>query len=356
MASLAAIPGLTGWGCNRRVCHEDGVLGGGNMRLNHEGEMMRGKSVGWRALSLGAVAAVAVVAVAGYGYAAITATDQVYTGCLQSGTLSNVAIGSAPSKSCAKNAVQISWNQTGPQGERGLQGERGPQGPSGPQGEAGSLSDAPCTRTDGAAGNMTTRVTRDDLLVVSCETASGNQTVPFNDEVAAEAVDRFIGSGTHEVAITPNCSGGFQAGCSGGQAVTPPPTIGFAADNVHAVEVAASPQYNVSGAVSVRTVQPIPVTLSGVQCSLNIDSDLSPVSVKMVWNRYVNEEATPSYIVFQDAFVGLDNDDYSLSGSLVCSAINLPLAAVQGLIQSTLIDQGPLCGAPGPELFMRCEG
>ncbi len=109
---------------------------------------MRGESLfGWRALTLGAVAAVAVVVAVGYGYAAITAADQVYTGCLQSGAISNVAVGTDPLKSCGKNAVQISWNQTGPQGQTGATGAPGATGETGATGAPGGVGSAACPAT-----------------------------------------------------------------------------------------------------------------------------------------------------------------------------------------------------------------
>ena len=75
--------------------------------------------------TIGALAAVAVVVAAGYGYAAVTADNQSYTGCLQNGDMTNVAIGSTPLKACPKNATQIGWNQTGPPGSNGQDGAPG---------------------------------------------------------------------------------------------------------------------------------------------------------------------------------------------------------------------------------------
>jgi hypothetical protein len=72
-----------------------------------------------------ACAAVAVVVAAGYGYAAITATNNTYTGCLVSGSITNVAIGSGPTKPCQKPSQQISWSQTGPPGQDGTNGKDG---------------------------------------------------------------------------------------------------------------------------------------------------------------------------------------------------------------------------------------
>ena len=89
-----------------------------------------------RGMLAAAVAVVAVV-VAGYAYGAATDTSQVYTGCLQNGDLSKVAIGSTPVKACPANAAQISWNQTGPKGDQGIQGLKGDKGDKGDQGAPG---------------------------------------------------------------------------------------------------------------------------------------------------------------------------------------------------------------------------
>ena len=64
-----------------------------------------------RVLAVSALAAVAVVVAAGFGYAAVAAENQTYTGCLQSGALTNIAIGETPFKACPKNATQVSWSQ-----------------------------------------------------------------------------------------------------------------------------------------------------------------------------------------------------------------------------------------------------
>jgi hypothetical protein len=83
-----------------------------------------------RVLAVGALAAVAIVVAAGFGYAAVAADNRTYTGCLQSGTLTNIAIGATPMKACAKNATEISWSQTGPPGTPGTNGINGTNGVS----------------------------------------------------------------------------------------------------------------------------------------------------------------------------------------------------------------------------------
>lgn len=76
--------------------------------------------------------------------ASAQATSAQYTGCLRSGTLMFVAIGTAPLNPCPRGSIQVSWREAGipgPQGPAGLQGipgPAGPQGPEGPQGPVGS--------------------------------------------------------------------------------------------------------------------------------------------------------------------------------------------------------------------------
>ncbi|HET7236347.1 MAG TPA: hypothetical protein VFK59_07935 [Actinomycetota bacterium] len=91
-----------------------------------------------RSLIVTLSALVLAIGALGIGVASGQATGDTYTGCLQpSGKLVKVAIGTEPTSPCKGSAVQISWNQTGPQGSQGAQGQPGPQGPPGADGERG---------------------------------------------------------------------------------------------------------------------------------------------------------------------------------------------------------------------------
>ncbi len=82
-------------------------------------------------------AVIGLVALGGISVANAADGDQQYTGCLKNGTLSNVAIGTAPSAKCPTGADHITWSEQGTQGEPGIQGQPGIQGEQGPQGEQG---------------------------------------------------------------------------------------------------------------------------------------------------------------------------------------------------------------------------
>jgi hypothetical protein len=105
-----------------------------------------------RLAAAGACAVVVLAVAAGYGYAAVTATNNVYTGCLQAGAIVNVAIGGAPQKPCSNNSTQISWSQTGPTGPQGSTGPAGPAGASGPKGDPGLPGAKGDTGAAGATG------------------------------------------------------------------------------------------------------------------------------------------------------------------------------------------------------------
>ena len=80
-------------------------------------------------LVLGVIGGVALAQSAGGG--------DVYTGCLTAeGMISKVSIGTEPAEACAEGETQITWNQTGPQGERGPVGPVGVPGLPGEPGPA----------------------------------------------------------------------------------------------------------------------------------------------------------------------------------------------------------------------------
>jgi hypothetical protein len=69
------------------------------------------------------VVAVGVVAISlgagGYGYAALTSTNNAYTGCLRGGAISKIKIGIKPTSACTTGSTQVSWNQQGQPGTNG---------------------------------------------------------------------------------------------------------------------------------------------------------------------------------------------------------------------------------------------
>ena len=82
------------------------------------------------------------------GGVALATGGSEYTGCLGTGgQIKNVAVGTDPRKPCREPQVQITWNQTGPEGPAGADGTAGAAGGTGATGQQGPAG------VDGAAGS-----------------------------------------------------------------------------------------------------------------------------------------------------------------------------------------------------------
>lgn len=90
-----------------------------------------------------AIAAAALLVLAGVAYATIPDGDGVIHGCYGTSSGSLRVIDSTAGEACNKKETAINWNQTGPDGPagqtgpQGAAGAQGPQGPAGPQGPEG---------------------------------------------------------------------------------------------------------------------------------------------------------------------------------------------------------------------------
>lgn len=72
-----------------------------------------------RSLIVTVCALVLAIGAIGYGVASAQTSGNTYTACLKGGTLSKVAIGTAPANPCQGGATKVSWNETGQQGPPG---------------------------------------------------------------------------------------------------------------------------------------------------------------------------------------------------------------------------------------------
>ena len=156
-----------------------------------------------RVLVAGAVTAIAVVVAAGYGYAAVSADNQTYTGCLQNGDLTAIAIGSTPVKNCPKTATQISWSQTGPAGTPGTNGTNGTDGTNG-------VSVTSATETAGAnCASGGSRFTAANGVTYACNGAKGDQGLPGQG-----------GAPGQSLTASPLAAGASQCNGNGGVAIS----------------------------------------------------------------------------------------------------------------------------------------
>jgi len=124
---------------------------------------------------------------AGYGYAALTATGQTYTGCLSKGLLTSVAVGDAPLTACKKGETKISWNEEGQQGPQGIQGPQGPAGPAGSLSDLGSINGLPCTRAGLAGHAMITAASDTGVAEIGCVVGEPQTLDEYNNTFATAA-------------------------------------------------------------------------------------------------------------------------------------------------------------------------
>jgi Collagen triple helix repeat (20 copies) len=88
---------------------------------------------------------------AGFAYAAIPDASGVINGCV--GGSGHLRVLDATSgETCKDNETALSWNQRGPQGDKGETGERGPAGPQGEPGPAGEKGETGATGPQGDQG------------------------------------------------------------------------------------------------------------------------------------------------------------------------------------------------------------
>lgn len=322
----------------------------------------------------------------------------------------------------------------GPAGETGAKGpmgETGPQGPQGPQGPAGtvsleSLSGTSCTRADGTVGAVTVTVNDDDSISlvcgavatwcethtptvgfhmsVTCDNATrqltftcdagwtdtnddpadgcersiaGLQPVEFSNDSAQALWARLADGSVSTVSVPAGCNASPPVACPGGVAADPLPTITvdhrkFAGDpdrSVVALDVADS-RFDITERFRLRTVQTIPITVSGASCGLDIDTTRgnNPDARVTYRDSVVIDPETGSgadgpTVVGELAVQVLETADYSITpvgpGDFLCYAANLvDPATVSDIARRALtpwiLNRAVLCGAPEPDYFQAC--
>lgn len=293
----------------------------------------------------------------------------------------------------------------GPKGDKGDAGATGPPGPSSLQ----TLEGSPCTRASGADGAISLSVNADDTIVLHCGNApnwcpSHTPTVgphmsvscdestdtlsfvcapgyvdfdrdhsngcevgydPLDDTLeTGQAAARYIlGDGSYDIPIPPTCVGSVTIACPGGQPSATPYTLHVSVSDVNVVPVAGQSAFDASAAFVVTTPAAIPVGVPVVgDCSLAVDTNAgaSPSVRVLARLNLVNREdptaAANRVAVTGVTIDGLTADDATLGGSFGCQLANLGLSFFSNTLVAMLESQlqVDICGAPGPELFMRC--
>lgn len=178
----------------------------------------------------------------------------------------------------------------------------------------------------------------------------------------ADLAAAYLAPASQDYDTPANCESDPSIACPGGVPSDPLPQVHIEATNVAAVQVPSTTQWTLSAVLNVTTPTGIPVTYSGTECTLNIDSGLgtSPTfqaSADLNFLSYPDPLGATNYIAVANANItGVETADVILSGSLDCDLLNafgsVFIPQLEEQIEAYL--DGNICGAPDPEVFMEC--
>jgi hypothetical protein len=181
------------------------------------------------------------------------------------------------------------------------------------------------------------------------------------DQATAAAAAAFVLPASKDYDVTANCSANSVA-CPGGVPSNPLPQVRVQATNVNAVQVPATLRWTTTATLAVVTLQPIPVTISGVSCDVSVNSANGSVatvagSADLNFLSYPNPAGTTNFIAVQNASItGVETADLTLTGSFTCQLADAFKSSFipQLTDQIEAFVQGNICGAPEPAVFMAC--
>ena len=313
------------------------------------------------------VSAVTVVAVDALTRAATT--PDVYTGCLDrdTRTLYKVGVNATAAPKCGTGDKNVTWNSQGPRGPRGLQGPKGDEGPPGPTSLA-ALEGTPCTTAQGNAGTVLVIVEEANSVALACD--SPQQVIVQTQEAAQVLADRLFGTESERLTQVPAvCSGAVLIACPGGTPSSPLPTIEMddrpqAGDLPRAVGtfVAGASRFDITGRARLSTPTAIPVSFSGVTCSLVIDTTAGAIDdVRVDFQvRVLPGAPTGPADVANVVPSQIGAEDVDLTGSPICDLADFAASFYLDLFLDSLLpyleQQAVVCGAPAPLYFELCAG
>jgi hypothetical protein len=181
------------------------------------------------------------------------------------------------------------------------------------------------------------------------------------DQATADAVAGFLMPPTKDHDVPASC-GADSIACPGGVPSDPLPQVRIQASNVTSVQVPGTSTWNSSATLAVTTLQLIPVTISGVSCTVGVNSANGAVptfggTAQLAFSSYPNPNGPSNYVAVSNADItGVEDADISVTGGGSCSLA----ALIISLIKPTLVDQiaayleGNVCGDPNSASFVAC--
>lgn len=182
------------------------------------------------------------------------------------------------------------------------------------------------------------------------------------DQATVDSAAAFLLPASQDVDVLPTCVGDPLIACTGGVPSDPLPQVHMQSTDVIATQVPGTNTWNGSATVQAATLQAIPITFSGINCTVTADSTWSgsPTlsgTFQATFQSYPLPTGQPNYLAITNVSItGLESGDIQVGGGLSCSLLGSLVTYIIPQLQDQLeaYVEGNLCGAPDPETWMTC--
>lgn len=198
------------------------------------------------------------------------------------------------------------------------------------------------------------------LIAPVAAAAAGPTQIAFDQVTASTVADLWFPI-VEDRDVPPSCGATPPIECPGGVPRASSTNLRFTRASLAATLNPPS-SFVISADLRVETVDPLAVTVSGVECSLTIDTSAgtsSTIGVRTRADLMSSPYLDYNFILQSNPEVyGLEAVDVTFSGGILCGAFNgvvsLSLDVVQEQLADMIGSHGPLCGVPAPELVATC--
>lgn len=194
--------------------------------------------------------------------------------------------------------------------------------------------------------------------------ATGPEPITLDQATASTIADRWFPI-VLDADVPPGCLYVPEIECPGGVPRAPSTNLRFTRASL-AAQLLSPTDFGVTADLRVATPDPIVIDVAGSDCDLAIDSSAGTSPTIRATTQGSLRSSTQldyEYIESGDIEVeGLEFEDVAVSGTgLVCGLVSIDptlLAAAVDILATSLYEhiqsEGPLCGAPAPELVATC--
>jgi len=182
------------------------------------------------------------------------------------------------------------------------------------------------------------------------------------DQATADSVAAYLLPSSRNVDVGANCASNPTVACAGGVPSNPLPQVQVQATNVVTTQVPGTATWNGSATLQAVTLQAIPMTYSGISCTVTVNSATagSPTlsgTYTETFQSYPVPGGQPNYVAVGNVSItGLDSGDVQISGGFSCSLASALITFIIPQLEDQIAAyvEGNLCGDPGPAIWMAC--